>query len=49
VTIPDAALVVALTKDNQILLKREFRYACETDVIECPAGMVEKHELNQSR
>ncbi len=44
VTIPDASLVVALTKDNQILLKREFRYACRTDVIECPAGMVERHE-----
>lgn len=44
VTIPDAALVVALTPDNQIILKKEFRYACGTDIIECPAGMVEEGE-----
>ena len=44
VKIQDAALVVALTTDDQILLKSEFRYACGEDVIECPAGMVETGE-----
>jgi 8-oxo-dGTP pyrophosphatase MutT (NUDIX family) len=40
VTIPDAALVVALTNDGKVLLKSEYRYACKEEVIECPAGMV---------
>ena len=44
VTIQDAALIVALTADNQVLLKSEYRYACGTNVIECPAGMVEDGE-----
>ena len=41
VTIPDAAMVCALTADGQVLLKEEFRYAIGSDVIECPAGMFE--------
>lgn len=44
VTIPDAAMVAALTKDGQILLESEFRYACGEEVIECPAGMFEPGE-----
>ena len=44
VTIPDAAMVCALTVDGKVLLKNEYRYACQTDVIECPAGMFEKDE-----
>ena len=44
VTIPDAAMVCAITSDGHVLLKSEFRYACGTDVIECPAGMMEKDE-----
>ena len=44
VKIQDAALIVALTPDNQVLLKTEYRYACGCDVIECPAGMVEENE-----
>lgn len=44
VKIQDAALVVPLTPDNQLLLKKEYRYACGEEVIECPAGMVEKNE-----
>lgn len=36
VTIPDAAMVAAITVDNKILLKGEYRYACGEDVIECP-------------
>lgn len=44
VTIHDAAMVVALTADGGILLKKEYRYACGEDVIECPAGMFEEGE-----
>lgn len=44
VRIQDAALIVALTEDNRVLLKTEYRYACGCDVIECPAGMVEEGE-----
>lgn len=41
---PDAAMVAAITVDNKILLKREYRYACGEDVIECSAGMFNKGE-----
>lgn len=44
VSIPDAAMVAAITKDGKILLKSEYRYACESEVIECPAGMFEENE-----
>lgn len=44
VTIPDAAMVCAITTDGLVLLKREFRYAIGSDVIECPAGMFEGNE-----
>ena len=44
VTIPDAAMVAAITPEGDILLKSEFRYACKADVIECPAGMVDPGE-----
>ena len=46
VTIPDAAMVAAITDDGQILLKSEFRYACGDEVIECPAGMFEPDEVD---
>ena len=43
-TIPDAAMVAAITNDGEILLKTEYRYAIGEDVIECPAGMFEANE-----
>lgn len=46
VTIPDAAAIVALTADNQIILKREYRYSCGEDTIEIPTGTFEKNETN---
>ena len=46
VTIPDAAMVCALTPDGQVLLKSEFRYSIGSDVIECPAGMFEEDETD---
>ena len=46
VTIPDAVIIAALTDEGTILLKREYRYACGCDVIECPSGMVEKTDVD---
>ena len=46
VSIPDAAMIAAVTEDGQILLKSEFRYAIGTEVIECPAGMFEPDETD---
>ena len=46
VTIPDAAMVAAITPEGKILLKTEFRYAIGEEVIECPAGMFEKNETD---
>lgn len=45
-TIPDAAMVAAVTEDRDILLKSEYRYACGEDMIECPAGMFEENETD---
>lgn len=44
VTIPNGAIVCALTSDEDIILKKEYRYACRSDIIECPAGMFEDYE-----
>ena len=44
VTIQNAALIVATTADEQIILTKEYRYACKEVVTECPAGMVEENE-----
>ena len=44
VTIPNGAMVCALTSDGDIILKKEYRYACKSDIIECPAGMIEDYE-----
>lgn len=46
VTIPDAAMVAAITTDGKVLLKSEYRYACGAGVIECPAGMFEENETD---
>lgn len=44
VTIQNAALIVATTSDEQIILTKEYRYACKEVVTECPAGMFEDNE-----
>lgn len=46
VTVPDAAMIVALTVSNEVLLKKEFRYSCGEDMIECPAGTFEVDETD---
>ena len=44
VGIQDASMIAALTNDGDIILKKEYRYACGCNVIECPAGMFEPGE-----
>lgn len=46
VTISDAAAVVAITPERNILLKKEYRYACNEALIEIPAGMLEPDETD---
>ncbi len=46
VTIPDTAIVCALTAEGNVLLKSEYRYACGAEVVECPGGMFEKDETD---
>ena len=45
VEIPDAAMICAITPEGDVLLKKEYRYACQEDVIECPAGMFNAGEM----
>ena len=46
VTVSDAAMIVALTEDNSVLLKSEYRYSCGEELIECPAGTFDKNETD---
>lgn len=44
VTIPDAAAIVALDQNGNIILKREYKHAAGKELIEIPAGMFEPDE-----
>lgn len=39
-----AVCVVPLTKDNEVLMVRQYRYACRESLLEIPAGKLEKGE-----
>ena len=39
-----AVAAVALTEDDQILMVRQYRYACDRVVLELPAGKIDKDE-----
>lgn len=41
---PGAVAIIALTKDNKILLVKQFRKPLEKTIIEIPAGKLEKGE-----
>lgn len=41
-----AAAAVALTEDDQILMVRQYRYACDRVVLELPAGKIDKDETD---
>lgn len=44
VTIKDCAAIVAITPDNHIILKKEYRYCYSEELIEVPAGVLEDGE-----
>lgn len=44
VTIKDCAAIVAITPDNNIILKKEYRHCYGEDLIEIPAGVLEDGE-----
>lgn len=44
VTIKDCAAIVAVTPDNQIILKKEYRHCYGKELIEVPAGVLEDGE-----
>lgn len=46
VTIPDAAAIVAIDEHNNVILKKEFKYATGEELIEIPAGMFEPDEVD---
>lgn len=46
ITIPDAAAIVAVTEDEKIVLKREYKHATGEVLIEVPAGMFEPNETD---
>ena len=44
VTIKDCAAIVAITPDNHIILKKEYRHCYGQELIEIPAGVLEDGE-----
>lgn len=44
VTIKDCAAIVAITHDNHIILKKEYRHCYGEELIEIPAGVIEENE-----
>ncbi len=41
-----AVAIVALTKDDKIVMVRQYRYACNDTVLEIPAGKIDKGETD---
>lgn len=46
ITINDAAAIVALDDEGNIILKKEYRYCYDRDLIEVPAGTFEEGETD---
>ncbi len=46
--VSDAVMILAITTQNKIILKKEYRHACKQDMVECPAGMIESGELPEN-
>ena len=46
ITINDAAAIVAIDEDGNIILKREYRYCYDRELIEVPAGTFEQGETD---
>jgi ADP-ribose pyrophosphatase len=48
ITAPDWVNVVALTREGEALLVRQFRFGVEADTLEIPGGMVDKGEAPEA-
>lgn len=46
ISISDASAIVALTADHQLILKKEYRYTYDRELIEIPAGCFEPDETD---
>ena len=46
ITINDAAAIVALDDEGNVILKNEYRYCYDRNLIEVPAGTFEEHETD---
>lgn len=46
ITIKNASAVVALDKDRNIILKKEYRYTYDSELVEIPAGVFNKDETD---
>ena len=44
ITIADAAAIIAIDSDNNLILKREYRYCYDRELVEVPAGAFESNE-----
>ena len=44
VTVPSAVAILPVTKDNHVIMVRQFRSAIEKDILEIPAGVIDKEE-----
>ncbi len=47
-TIPDVAMVVPVTKDEKIVLVRQYKPGVDEVILEFPAGRTEKHHQNMA-
>lgn len=43
----DAVNIVALTKDNHLVLVKQYRFGTENYIIECPGGFIDEGEHQQ--
>ena len=48
ITINDASAIVALDEDQNIILKKEYRYCYEKELLEIPAGTFEENETEKN-
>mgnify|MGYP002796619514 FL=1 len=46
ITLNDAAAIVALDDEGNVILKNEYRYCYDRNLIEVPAGTFEEHETD---
>lgn len=43
---PDAAVIFGVTREDQVVLVRQYRHAAEQMTLELPAGLQSRHDIN---